>query len=85
LGGIWATRQEGPSLVRDASQGTFIKIDEEGTEAAAVTLMSVVVDSAQPTPVDFRVDAPFVFVIRDEVTGALMFVARVGDPTNRGS
>jgi len=31
------------------------------------------------------VDAPFVFVIRDEVTGALMFVARLGDPMNRGA
>jgi serine protease inhibitor len=70
------------SLV-DASQGTFLKIDEEGTEAAAVTMASMN-DSVEPPPVDFRVDAPFVFVIRDEVTGALMFVARVGDPSNAG-
>ena len=84
LDAMWARPQEGPSKVNDASQGTFLKIDEEGTEAAAVTMGSLVVTSVQPPPVDFRVDAPFVFVIRDEVTGALMFVARVGDPTNRG-
>ena len=85
LGAIWEELQEGPTNVSEASQATFLKIDEDGTEAAAVTSMGFVVTSAPPPPVDFRVDAPFVFVIRDEVTGALMFVARLGDPLNRGA
>ena len=80
LGALWATQQEG-TIIDDANQGTFLKIDEEGTEAA---VGSAVVTSVQPPPVEFRVDAPFVFIIRDEVTGALMFVARVGDPADHG-
>lgn len=84
LDGIWATPQEGSTMVSDASQSTFLKIDEEGTEAAAVTSFDMVVTSAAPPPVDFRVDAPFVFIIRDETTGALMFIARIGDPTDGG-
>jgi serine protease inhibitor len=83
LGALWATQQEG-TIIDDAKQGTFLRIDEEGTETAVVKTGSAVVTSVQPPPVEFRVDAPFVFIIRDEVTGAMMFVARVGDPADRG-
>lgn len=85
LDGLWAVPHEGPTEVSDASQSTFLRIDEEGTEAAAVTSMGIVVTSAPPPPVDFRVDAPFVFVIRDETTGAVLFIAQIGDPRDRGN
>jgi serpin B len=57
----------------------FISVDEEGTEAAAATAV-VMVESAMPgQPVEFTVDHPFIFLIRDIETGAILFVGRVVD------
>jgi serine protease inhibitor len=60
---------------------TFIRVDEEGTEAAAVTGggMSVTSAPADP-PVQFRVDRPFAFAISDTETGAILFLGAVADP-----
>jgi serine protease inhibitor len=60
---------------------TFIRVDEEGTEAAAVTGggMSVTSAPADP-PVQFRVDRPFAFTISDTETGAILFLGAVTDP-----
>ena len=63
----------------------FVEVDEEGTEAAAAT--AVVARGAgaapvrPPEPKEFRADHPFLFVIRHEATGAVLFVGRVEDPT----
>jgi len=59
----------------------FVKVDEEGTEAAAAT--AVILDSttgAPDEPVPFTADRPFIFLIRDNPTGAVLFVGRVVDP-----
>jgi serpin B len=56
---------------------TYIRVDEEGTEAAAVT-GGVVAVSAPP---EFRVDRPFLFTISDADTGAILFLGAVTDPT----
>ncbi len=59
---------------------TFIEVDEEGTEAAAVTADSA--DTGEDyTPPSVFADRPFVFVIRDERTGSILFVGKVEDPT----
>jgi serine protease inhibitor len=60
---------------------TFIRVDEEGTEAAAVTGggMSVTSAPADP-PIQFRVDRPFAFTISDTETGAILFLGAVADP-----
>ncbi len=57
----------------------FVDVNEEGTEAAAATGVSAVTVS-KPEIVEFRADHPFVFLIRDNRTGLLMFVGRVTDP-----
>ncbi|MGA2110923.1 MAG: serpin family protein [Anaerolineales bacterium] len=60
----------------------FVSVDESGTEAAAAT--AVVMESmAMPAsvPISFVVDRPFIFLIRDDQTGSLLFVGRVLDPT----
>ncbi len=60
-----------------------ITVDEEGTEAAAATAVIVGVTSAPmepPTPVEMTIDRPFVFMIRDTTTGAILFVGRVVNP-----
>jgi serpin B len=59
---------------------TFVDVDEKGTEAAAVT-MPMMAGSAPPRNiVQFHVDRPFLFVIRDLPTGTPLFMGRVVDP-----
>jgi len=59
----------------------FVAVDEEGTEAAAATGVVIRLKAApRPAPV-FRADHPFVFIIRDNVSGSILFLGRVVDPT----
>ena len=58
----------------------FISVNEAGTEAAAATAV-VVGDTGVPESATVVVDRPFLFVIRDMPTGALLFVGRVVDPS----
>ena len=53
-----------------------VEVDEEGTEAAAAS-GGAMAGSHGPT---VTVDRPFLFMIRDEPTGAVMFLGRVADP-----
>lgn len=57
-------------------QKTFVDIDEEGTEAAAVTVVGIGVTSAPVVPV-MRVDRPYLFAIRERLTGTLLFVGKI--------
>jgi serpin B len=62
----------------------FVDVNEEGTEAAAATAMMATVGAApgpRPEPPVFRADHPFVFLIRDERTEAVLFLGRIVDPT----
>jgi serpin B len=54
-------------------QKTFVEVNEEGTEAAAATVVGVGVTSA-PQVVEMRVDRPFVFAIRERLSGAVLFL-----------
>ncbi len=68
-----------PCLYIDwVKQKSYVQVDEEGTEAAAATGAGVGVDSGPPT---FRVDRPFVFAIRERLSGTVLFVGAVEDPT----
>ena len=58
-------------------QKAFVDVDEEGTRAAAVTSVEVGVTSAPPF---FRADRPFLFAIRERLSGALLFTGVVRDP-----
>jgi serine protease inhibitor len=58
-------------------QKTYIRVDEEGTEAAAVT-GGVMATSAGPPP--FLVDRPFAFTVSDRQTGTILFLGTVHDP-----
>jgi serpin B len=71
-----------PLCIGRVLQKVYIDLDEEGTEAAAVTGISVVATSAviAPPPIEFVVDRPFLFVLRDETTGADLFVGRIAHP-----
>ena len=58
----------------------FVEVDEKGTEAAAATAVVISITSVQVHPT-FRVDHPFLFFVRDDRTGAIVFVGRVSDPS----
>lgn len=61
----------------------FIKVDEEGTEAAAATVV-VMSDKSIGEPVQlkiFRADHPFIFMIRENSTGAILFMGRITNPS----
>ncbi|MGB6874318.1 MAG: serpin family protein [Dehalococcoidia bacterium] len=58
----------------------FVSVDEAGTEAAAATAV-IMDESAMPLePVEVTIDHPFIFLIRDIETGAILFVGRVMNP-----
>jgi serpin B len=58
----------------------FVDVHELGTEAAAATAIGVGTTSVPP-PATFHVDRPFVFVIRDNPTGTILFMGRVVNPS----
>ena len=61
----------------------YIDVNEEGTEAAAATgivMRSMAMARPQP-PIVFRADHPFLFLIRDNQSGAILFMGRINDPT----
>lgn len=61
---------------------TFVDVNEAGTEAAAATAVSTDFASEEPPPpIDFRADRPFLFFIRDNRTGMLLFSGLLADPT----
>ena len=65
--------------ISDVVHHSVIKVTEEGTEAAGATAVTFTVTSIPQTrPV--HVDRPFVFFIRDNQTGALLFTGHVVDP-----
>lgn len=68
-------------LIQEVLHEAFISVDEAGTEAAAATAVVMGVTSAPAQPVTLTVDRPFVFLIRDVPTGAVLFMGRVVDPT----
>jgi serpin B len=64
------------SLVK---QKTFIDVNQKGTEAAAVTFVGMMTTGAmpiEPKTVDFFADRPFLFVIRENSTGAILFIGQ---------
>lgn len=71
---------EMPAYISLIKQKTFIQVDEEGTEAAAVTIGEIA-SSAGPSSVkEFIADRPFLFVIRERTYGTILFTAIIGHP-----
>ncbi|MCA9858730.1 MAG: serpin family protein [Thermomicrobiales bacterium] len=68
--------------ISDVLHKAFIGVDENGTEAAAATTV-MMAGAAAPVdePLEVSVDRPFIFLIRDTQSGAILFVGRVMDPS----
>jgi serpin B len=65
--------------VSEVIHKAFINVDEKGTEAAAATAV-IMQDSAAPISKRMNVNKPFVFVIRDNQTGTVLFIGKVVNP-----
>ena len=68
-------------LLNDVAHQTFIETNEEGTEAAAATVVTVGTTSMPPPPLEFRMDHPFLYIIRETSTNSILFMGRVSDPS----
>ncbi|MCK5807742.1 serpin family protein, partial [bacterium] len=69
---------EGNPHISNVKHKAFIEVTEEGTEAAAATVVEIVDECA---PTTFRANSPFFFVIRDDRNGSVLFMGKVSDPT----
>ncbi len=62
-------------------QKSYIKVDEDGTEAASVTFIGFEVSSAGPDSyLDIRFNKPFIYVIREVSTNTIIFMGKVANP-----
>ena len=66
-------------FVQAARHKAYVKVDEQGTEAAAATGFAVS-DLSASEPRSFVADHPFIFLIRDQLTGSILFMGRIEDP-----
>jgi serpin B len=83
-----ATNVDQRLFVGEAVHQAFVEVTEEGTEAAAATAVIMAPGAEAPRAVEmvpftpvFRADRPFVYLIRDTRSGAVLFLGRVLDPT----
>ena len=58
----------------------FVDVNERGTEAAAATGIAMKAMAMGPPPAQFRADHPFLFLIRDEPSGSILFFGRMAEP-----
>lgn len=72
-------RASGGIFISRVIHQTFIDVQEEGTEAAAATIIEFLETSIPSTPL-FRADKPFLYVIKENSTGAILFMGKVGKP-----
>jgi len=70
-----------PIYITDFIHKAYVEVNEKGTEAAAVTMMTAIPISAPPPKaLEFRVDHPFLYPIIDLQTGIILFLGRVMKP-----
>jgi serpin B len=66
-----------PFFIEAVFQSAEINVDEEGTEAAAATAVAV----SEGRPRRFNANRPFLFVMKDNATGVILFIGRIADPS----
>lgn len=76
---------QGPLEISEVKHKTFIEVNEEGTEAAAVTSVGVVMTSMPAQPLVVKFDKPFVFVIREVSSGLILFMGQLNNPQSENT
>lgn len=67
-------------LIQDVFHKATVTVNEEGTVAAAATVVAMPTGRFSDTPKEFTVNRPFIFLIRDIQTGAILFIGRILNP-----
>jgi serine protease inhibitor len=67
-------------LINEVTHQAFIETNEEGTEAAAATIVDIGTTSAGPEPIRIDVNRPFIYFIRETTTNSILFMGKVTDP-----
>lgn len=65
------------TYISDVIQATFVNVDEEGTEAAAVTIATMKNDIMPMRTSTFFMNRPFAYIIREKTTGTILFMGKV--------
>ena len=80
-----ARQRDGSSqlVISEAFHKAFIDVNEKGTEAAAATAVGMRAAGMPPQdePAKFHADHPFLYLLRDTKSGAILFMGRVTDPS----
>ncbi|MBN1940932.1 MAG: serpin family protein [Candidatus Diapherotrites archaeon] len=66
--------------ITDVIHQAYVKVDEEGTEAAAATAIIMGITTAMPNYKIFRADHPFIFIIQEKGNGGILFMGKMGNP-----
>ena len=67
-------------FVSKIKQKTFVEVNEESTEAAVTAIEVVVGEPQLPPPVQFFANHPFLYLIKERSTGAILFIGRMDEP-----
>jgi serpin B len=67
-------------LISKITHSTYLDVNEEGTEAAAATIVEIIFTSVGDQPLLFNANKPFILTIREKSTGAILFVGKIGKP-----
>ncbi len=67
-------------FIREVLHKTFVEVNEEGTEAAAATSVEMGFKSAEPKGIFMRVDRPFIFLIRENISNTILFIGKIVEP-----
>jgi serpin B len=78
-----ATKGEDPLAISNVIHKAYVDVNEDGTEAAAATgvVMTARAAMVQAPPIEMKIDHGFLFFIRDDKSGAILFAGRIEDPT----
>jgi serine protease inhibitor len=69
-----------PLMISEVLHQAFIETNEEGTEAAAATVVGIMTTSMPPAPLVMNIDHPFIYIIRETTTNSILFIGKVADP-----
>ena len=76
--GMADIKKSEPLYISEAIHKAFVDVNEEGTEAAAATAIRMATtESMPPKPKVFRADHPFIFIIRENSSGSILFIGRI--------
>jgi serpin B len=75
--------REGPLFISEVVHKTLVDVNEEGTEAAGATAAAMSFGGVPGRDIIFHVDHPFLFLLRDNRSGSILFAGRVSDPVQK--